>query len=356
MIKIQLAQKDNTIYEDSLLKYVNTGNDEILELRKQVEGTTPVNSRILLQFDLSTISSSVSSKVIPSTAKYYLNLKTLKEENIPTEYKVDILPVYQKWSEGIGRFSNTPATVSGSSWVYATDTTQWITGSYPVNVTGSFLVNPGGGSWYISPTSSIEYLIDTSDMRVDITPIVKEWLSGSINNNGLIIKRSEADEKSGEFQGTIQYFSSDSNTIHVPRLTVEWDDSITVISSSQLKLNDTVIYFPDLKQSYKEGSIALVNVHGRPKYPTRQFTTSSYYLQTYVLPTASYYSIKDSYSEETVIPFSEGTKLSNNGINSYFLFDTHGLAPERYYRFVIKIEDKGQISYFDEGFFFKVKR
>ena len=72
------ADKDATLYQAS--SSMNTGLDEILEVRKDVSDTgASVNaSRILIKFDLSFISSSIDSGLIPvpSTAgsRYYLNL------------------------------------------------------------------------------------------------------------------------------------------------------------------------------------------------------------------------------------------------------------------------------------------
>ena len=67
---------DSTIYEGNISSSINTGIDQILEVRKEVNstGTTVGVSRILMKFDYGYISSSVQSGVIPSTAKYYLNL------------------------------------------------------------------------------------------------------------------------------------------------------------------------------------------------------------------------------------------------------------------------------------------
>ena len=56
-------------------------------------------------------------------------------------------------------------------------------------------------------------------MRMDVTDIVKNWLSGSIVNDGFMIKRSgsignnnpSASEGSTERLGSFSFFSSNSN-------------------------------------------------------------------------------------------------------------------------------------------------
>ena len=62
--------KDATIYEDSLRKDQNTGKDEILEVGKSYDPTDNTtllgNSRALIEFDLTSISSSIVSGDITS--------------------------------------------------------------------------------------------------------------------------------------------------------------------------------------------------------------------------------------------------------------------------------------------------
>ena len=70
----EFPTKDTTLYEDSGSQ--NTSLDEILEVRKDMnaDGSVVEVSRILIKFDLTYISESVESGLIPSNASYYLNL------------------------------------------------------------------------------------------------------------------------------------------------------------------------------------------------------------------------------------------------------------------------------------------
>ena len=56
----EFAQKDATLYEGEATQSVNTGLDEILEIQKKMNDSgTQINvSRILIQFEISNISSS----------------------------------------------------------------------------------------------------------------------------------------------------------------------------------------------------------------------------------------------------------------------------------------------------------
>ena len=72
----EFAQKDSTMYEGSATQSVNTGLDEILEVRKDMNeaGTQIQVSRVLIQFDIANISSSIEGGTIPANAEYFLNM------------------------------------------------------------------------------------------------------------------------------------------------------------------------------------------------------------------------------------------------------------------------------------------
>lgn len=111
------GQKDTTIYELTTRKAQNTGLDEILEVSKVYEeGILMGNTRILSKFDLTEISKSIVANEIPSTATYQLNLTSVKEDEVLSQYELEIYPISQSWSEGIGQYNDSPNDFNGSSW------------------------------------------------------------------------------------------------------------------------------------------------------------------------------------------------------------------------------------------------
>ena len=68
---------------------------------------------------------------------------------------------------------------------------------------------------------------------MDVTDIVNRWLSGSIPNDGFIIKRSgsiantdtNTDEGNATHLGRFSFFSRETHTIYQPKLEVVWNDS-----------------------------------------------------------------------------------------------------------------------------------
>tara|TARA_R110001592_G_scaffold287649_1_gene556519 strand:- start:4678 stop:6708 length:2031 start_codon:yes stop_codon:yes gene_type:complete len=127
------GQKDATIYEQTNRTAQNTGADEILEVTKFYDEDTDSiwigNSRILTKFDLTEISSSIVAGDISGSIKYYLNLTSTEENEIQSEYQLDIYPVSQSWSEGTGKWLHTPVTTNGVSWQYPSGTETWNTDS-----------------------------------------------------------------------------------------------------------------------------------------------------------------------------------------------------------------------------------
>jgi hypothetical protein len=99
-------------------------------------------------------------------------------------------------------------------------------------------------------------------------------------------------------------------------------------------------------------------INARDKYPTRTFTTSSFYTTNKALPQNSYWAIQDAKTEDVVIDFDTNyTKISCDGTNSYFTLYMNGLEPERYYKILIKSEfSDGESVEIDNNLIFKVVR
>ena len=69
------------------------------------------------------------------------------------------------------------------------------------------------------------------------------------------------------------------------------------------------------------------------------------------------YSIIDMATGETVIPFSDYTKLSCDSTSNYFIQWLDGFGADRVYKILFKLKyDDGQEQIFDNNFEFKVTR
>ena len=80
------------------------------------------------------------------------------------------------------------------------------------------------------------------------------------------------------------------------------------------------------------------------------------------LPSGStFYSIKDAETEDVIVPYGTGSKVSCDSTGNYFNLWLDGYQAERYYRLCFKVvSGSGTLDetqqYFDEGFTFKVTK
>ena len=209
-------------------------------------------------------------------------------------------------------------------------------------------------------------------MRMEVTDIVNAWLSGSIVNEGFMIKRSGSisnantgsDEGSTDRFGNFSFFSSDTHTKYPPTLEVVWDDSKWSTGSlsalSQTNLEDMVLYMKGLRPEYKENSKVKFRVVGKERFPSTTYSTTPANLNVKYLPSgSSFYSIKDAETDDVIVPYGTGSCLSCDSSGNYFNLWMDGYQPERYYSIEYRIRSgSGTVDeidqYFDEGFTFKV--
>ena len=217
----------------------------------------------------------------------------------------------------------------------------------------------------------------TKDVRMNVTDIVDKFIKGTIPNNGFIVKRSGSvgntssslDEGSTDRFGNLKFFSSDTHTKYPPTLEAVWDDSKWVTGSlsalSSTELEDLVVYMKGLRPEYKENSKAKFRLVGRTRFPEKTFSTTPSNLTVKYLPSGStsgdgaFYSIVDAETDDVVVPFGSGSKVSCDSTGNYFNVWMNGYQPERYYTLQYKIVSGSGTAdetntYIDEGFTFKV--
>ena len=359
------GQKDTTIYEPSTRVQQNTGVDEILEVTKFYDELTEENfegnSRVLIKFDITSISESVASGDISGSIKYYLNLISTEQNEVQSEYELQVYQVSQSWSEGIGQFYDNPITKYGTSWQYRTNDDKWTTGSFTSGTIGTNASQSGGGTWFTASANNTTYSQtfnkSTNDLKVEVTEYVSDWITGSRTNDGFIVKRTDSQETGSVRHGSSKFFSSETHTIYVPTLEVRWVDSSFVTGSLQeLTAENILLYSKTLLAEYKELSRARIRIVGRERYPTRTFSTSSAYTTVKYLPTTTYYQVRDVETNLVIIPYDTTyTKVSCDSTGNYFDFRFNTLQPERFYQFEFRVDRSSRKEYFD-GYVFKVVR
>jgi hypothetical protein len=348
--------KDSSIY--SYYPTKNTGIDEILDLSiyKSIEGTGDV-SRIVIAFSPSEISDIINSKIGSNTYDTYLKLYLANASEIPLDYTIYCHPISGSWNMGTGRAANVPSTTNGVSWKYRNIESGSEFYGVSAGVTSSYSSTTGGGMWWtgsnLIATQSFDYQ-STKDIELKVTNII----SSSYYNDGFLIKHSSNLEFNTSSQFETKYFSSDTHTIYPPCLEFRWNDFVYSTGSLSTVVSDLIsISLSNNKGEFQEDSVNRFKVNVRDKFPTRTFQTSSIYLNNKILPTSSYYAVKDIKTEEFVIDFDTTyTKLSANSTGNYFDLYMNGLQPERYYQILIKSIINGSTVVFEDNNYFKVIR
>lgn len=361
--------KDSTIYSE--YPEMNTGLDSILECSSYLKNGKSYTSRYLIQFSSNEISSILNEKIGNSSYKVFLKNYAAVVEGLNLTSKIYIYPISGSWGMGTGHYKNSPETTDGTSWIWKDyiNSSPWPTSSFATFTTASFFSgSEGGGTWYtgssfglnITHTQSFSYG-NSTDLNVDVTNTIITWVTGAIENNGFILKQDETNEFSTNLSNkhTFKYFSIDTNTIYPPHLEFKWNDYIFNTGSSTntiLSTQEAFISIYNNKGKYYPNDVAKFRISSFPKYPIRQFVTSSLYTKNYYLPSStSLYAIKDSKTNEFVIDFDDNyTKISADSTSNYFNIYMNGLEPERYYTILIKTVLDGNIIVFDEDIMFKV--
>jgi hypothetical protein len=359
-------EKDATLYSE--YPNTNTGIDEIIEATTSTEtdGGEPAVSRFLIKFNQSQILDVINSKATGSIASS-LRVFVAKVEGLSQETTLYCYPVSGSWQNGTGKYLDSPAVENGVSWNFRTSSGSgaWLTSGFgSTGATASFSAsNPGGGNWYTASlyaqSASYQYRSDL-DINLNVTNTVLAWYSGSIQNDGFIVKQADSAEFSTDLTKRVQfkYFSVDTNTIYPPQLELKWNDfTYNTGSSTQTVVTDpdAVVTLPNNSGTYYPESIQRFRLNARPQFPPRVFLTSSFYTTNYYLPTASYWSVVDLDTNEVVIDFdSTYTKISADSTSNYFDLYMNGLEPERYYKILLKTIINGATRVLDEKYYFKV--
>lgn len=368
MHKFYTASYDASVYLQQPTQ--NAGLDSILEVGKLYYGTLKEIQRTLIKFDVSSISASIASGEITGSWKGYLNLKSANSEGLPLDYTIYANAISESWDMGqFTRFQDMSASLNlsasiqqGVSWRYRNGVNKWqentIGGSavYVGGVTGS--ANAEGGVWYTASQASQTFSYQPDDIRMDITGLLNLWISGSIVNNGLILRHGLSNENDSLDYGSLKFFSKETNTIYEPKIEIVWDNSSfstgslsPVTGSAEDNYKITLTNF---KTQYPKEAKIRIRIKGRDKYPLKSFGTTFAYDQSKYLPTTTYYQLEDYVTGEIIIPFGDYSKVSCDSTSNYFDLDLVTFPLRRYYKIKLKIVENGISTIIDDKFVFEI--
>jgi hypothetical protein len=191
-IKRYVANKDTTItnaFKDNLTTRAtdaNMGASDILDIFSiygQATTSSLEASRILLQFPVNNIlSDRNNSKIgLSGSTQFILKLSNAPHgDSTPSDFDLIVSAVSSSWNEGLGLDMESYTDTGPANWLSASTTQAW---------------NSEGGD-YIGQEFVQHFDTGLEDLEIDITPLVENWLTGSISNNGIGIKLSSSLENS----------------------------------------------------------------------------------------------------------------------------------------------------------------
>jgi hypothetical protein len=368
--KLLYPKKDTTIYE--LHPERNSGVDKIIDITKFTVGQSyddpnnsffswcdNYNSRILIQFDLTDLQNDITEGNFDTgSAKYYLQLYASEATALQTEYTLYAYPLAQSWVNGNGNYNDDPEITNGVSWKYRLNINSgsWDASSGSVE----FATNTGGGSWNANFAASQSFSFESPDIYMDVTNIVKQWVSGSIVNNGFILKHSSAAETDDQIYGSLKFFSRETHTIYLPKLQILWDNhsGYTGSFSTKTQLTESyVIYCKNLKAKYANNTKTKIRFGIRDLYVSKSYSSISESVIERRLPDTTYYSIIDVATGIDIVPFDTiGTKLDMDDKGYFIILDTTNFMPIRFYKIIFKIVDSDENeTIVDNNFAFRIE-
>lgn len=199
----------------------NFGASEILDLYKDLgvsgasgyAGSSSL-ARMLIKWDLSEIAALTASGDAPSTGStYFLKLFDAKHaETLPSSFDIEIVPVSRSWDEGTGIDNDTFYDLGVANWDKAQSSVWWTT---------------VGGDYTTGATASYHFDLGSEDVEVDISNIVGSWLTGSLVNNGLMVKLTDSQEADGNDYFKKSFFGRSTHyKDKKPTIEMRWDDSV----------------------------------------------------------------------------------------------------------------------------------
>lgn len=333
--------QDVSIYQ--ALPNRQAGLDEILEIGKNgFDASVSGAVRSLIQFDMNAVSASLGN-TISSASAFEVKLFIARADKLKLNQQILMYPVSSSWVEGSGYFYQESFQVTdGATWLYRS--------------TGSLWINSGSDFIASGSSASVQAAVPITDLTFDATAVVGSWLSGTVQNNGVVFKFPNTDEADTVNYGTISVFSKDTHTVYSPVLVAKWDDSVYSTGSWVSSSSDALTVFPaNLRPTYKQGEVTRVDLVVRELYPLKTFNNQFVAWQNHYLPTTSYYSVVDTQSQEVIIPFDDNSKISVDPNSTYVRFAIEKMYPRRYYKLIFKVLFPNGYEYlFDDGYTFTV--
>lgn len=212
--QITNAKQDNLIRSGNLSNMGKADSGEIFAIFNSNGISTQSyqndESRLLFKFDIAAILA--DTEIPTSTAGYYLRLFNVKHDStLPRNFILVTHPITKSWEEGDGLDIDNYLDTGSANWLSASSGVPWQYTGSDFNATYSY---------------SQTFEKGHEDLEIDITSLVSVWKSGTLGNNGIVVKLTSSQEytsqsyykKSFSMRGTQYWFSR-------PCIEIRWQDA-----------------------------------------------------------------------------------------------------------------------------------
>ena len=172
-------------------------------------------ARILLQFNVTELSGKIYDEQIisSSSVSYFLRMFDMKHgDTIPESYDLFVYPMSRSFDFGNGIDDDNHRDDGVANWDQATSTTNWTT-------TGSDFLTTEYGS------GSQHFDQGQEDLEMNITDIMVNWLTGTLNENGIVVKLGDVEESASSDYFRKVFHGRETKFIDkMPYIEARWDD------------------------------------------------------------------------------------------------------------------------------------
>ena len=224
-IKKYFSNADSTItnaYKSNLTSRAtgsNMGASDILEVYSiygQATTSSREESRILISFPTSGISSDRAAGSLPASGSvnFYLKLYDAEHgQSLPNDYYLNVKAVSSSWEEGYGLDMETFKDLGVVNWESRSVGNAW---------------SAAGGDYHASPSYSQFFTTGEEDLSIDVTDLVEQWLSGSKANSGFGVYLSSSHTTANRSYYTKKFFGKGTEFFFQrPTLEARWNSALT---------------------------------------------------------------------------------------------------------------------------------
>ena len=222
-IRRYVANLDNTItnaYKSNLRTRATGSNmgqadvSEVFSIYARQSTSSAELSRVLTQFNVTTISSDRTAGTIPASGSvsFYLRLFNAEtSKTVPKNFTIVAQAISKSWAEGDGLDLENYKDLGKSNWISASTTTAWDT---------------AGGDYHASPTFTQTFATGLEDLEIDITSLVEEWIDGTKENYGVGIRLTSSLESAVTSYYTKRFFARGTQYFFKkPIIEARWNSS-----------------------------------------------------------------------------------------------------------------------------------